>query len=116
MRSESVFIQGLNKEIIFHIGTNQAENFEVLDRGLENDLWFHANNEPSCHIVAILPEGIERGDIRYIVKQGALLCKVNTNKLKSRQNVEFMYTEVKNVEKTSVPGTVNVKNKKIITI
>ena len=42
MRSESVFIQGLNKEIIFHIGTNQAENFEVLDRGLENDLWFHA--------------------------------------------------------------------------
>jgi len=116
MRSETVFIQGLNKEVMFHIGTNQNENSEVLDNGLDNDLWFHANSESSCHIVANLPTDIERKSIRYIIKQGALLCKINTNKLKSKKNVEFVYAQVKDVKKTDVPGMVHVENKKFIVI
>lgn len=116
MITKVIFIQGLNKEVMFHIGTNQAENFEVLDKGLENDLWFHANKESSCHIVAVLPEGFEKKNIKYIVKQGALLCKNNTNKLKSKNNVEIIYTEIKNIVKTNIQGMVNILNKKIITI
>jgi len=116
MRSETIFIQGLNKEIMFHIGTNQNENFDVLDKGLENDLWFHANNESSCHIVANIPEDIEKGGLRYIIKRGALLCKNNTNKLRPKKNIEFLYTKIKYVEKTNIPGMVHLLYKKIITI
>ena len=46
-----------------------------------------------------------------IIKKGALLCKENTNKLKSLSNHVFMYTYVKNVVKTNVPGTVILNEK-----
>ncbi len=52
----------------------------------------------------------------YIVKAGALLCKNNTNKLKSQKNVEFVYTKIKNIEKTHIPGRVNISNEKKIIV
>lgn len=47
---------------------------------------------------------------------GALLCKSNTNKLKTIANVEIVYSQIKNLVKTSVPGCVSILNKKIIKI
>ena len=46
-----------------------------------------------------------------IIKKGALLCKENTNKLKSLSKHVFMYTHVKNVVKTNIPGTVTLSEK-----
>jgi len=117
MKTEILFIQGLNREITFYIGQNSNENFDVIDKGNEDDLWFHFNNGSSCHVVAIVPDNISKKDKKYIIKAGALLCKNNTNKLKHLKNVECIYTQIKNVEKTSVPGCVTIaNNKKIITI
>ena len=98
MKTEVIFINGLNRDITFHIGQNQDENFEVIDIGKEDDLWFHANNISSCHVVAIIPKDIVKKEIRYIIKAGALLCKLNTNKLKSLKNVEIIYTQIKNFD------------------
>jgi predicted ribosome quality control (RQC) complex YloA/Tae2 family protein len=116
MKTNILFIQGLNREITFYIGKNQNEHFDIIDLGKENDLWFHANDISSCHVVAIIPEDIERKDLRYIIKIGALLCKTNTNKLKSLKNVEIIYSEIKDVVKTLIPGCVKILNKKIIKI
>lgn len=116
MKTENIFIQGINQEITFYIGKNQNENFDVIDMGSENDLWFHANNISSCHIVAIIPENIAKNELKYIIKAGALLCKINTNKLKNLKDVEIIYSQLKNVEKTSIPGCVEVIEKKIIRI
>lgn len=117
MKTEILFIQGLNKEITFYIGQNKNENFDVIDKGNSVDLWFHAVNESSCHVVAIMPNNIIKKDKKYIIKAGALLCKNNTNKLKTIKNVAFIYTEIKNIEKTIIPGCVTIKNdKKIIII
>jgi predicted ribosome quality control (RQC) complex YloA/Tae2 family protein len=116
MKTEIVYIQGLDREITFYIGQNQNENFDVIDMGDSEDLWFHANNISSCHVVASLPEDIDKKDLKYIIKTGALLCKNNTNKLKTLKNIEIVYTQIKNITKTSTAGCVEIKKSKIIEI
>ena len=116
MKIETLFIQGLNREITFYIGRNKNENFEVIDEGTPNDLWFHANEVSSCHIVANVPIDITSKEKKYIIKTGAILCKKYTNKLKTSNNVEVIYTEIKNVEKTQYSGCVKIKNSKTIIV
>jgi len=43
-----------------------------------------------------------------------ILCKSNTNKIKSIKNIEIIYTFIKNVTKTDVLGCVVTKNTKTI--
>jgi len=114
MKTETVFVQGVKREIIFHIGKNKDDNFEVIDNGNPDDIWFHAKDISSCHVVCEVTEDINKKDLRYIIKAGALLCKNNTNKLKGQKNVEVIYTEIKNVTKTSIPGCVTTENTKTI--
>jgi predicted ribosome quality control (RQC) complex YloA/Tae2 family protein len=114
MKTESILIQSIKREVIFHIGKKQSENFEVIDAGKEDDLWFHAKNESSCHVVCELPEDIDKKELKYIIKVGALLCKNNTNKLKSFKNVEIIYTQIKNITKTNVQGCVLTNNTKTV--
>jgi predicted ribosome quality control (RQC) complex YloA/Tae2 family protein len=115
MKTIETFVEQLQTDITFYIGQNQSENFGVIDKGTSCDIWFHANMCPSCHVVCILPGKINKKDMQYIVKIGALLCKNNTNKLKNTSNVEIIYTQLKNITKTDVDGCVLTKNvKKII--
>jgi hypothetical protein len=115
MKTESIFLEGLKREITFYIGKNKEENFEVIDMGSPDDLWFHANGEPSCHVVCAVPDDVtDKKQLRYLIKAGALMCKNNTNKLKSLKNVSIIYTEIKNIEKTDTPGCVIAKNEKSI--
>ena len=117
MKTEVLYLQGTNKEITFYIGENKNENFDVIDKGDSNDLWFHANELSSCHVIAIIPKDIpiSKKEKKYIIKAGAIMCKKYTNKLKSSHNIEIIYTEIKNIEKTKYSGCVSVNNhKKII--
>jgi len=118
MKTEKIYVEPLKREIVYYIGKSKDDNFKVIDAGKNDDLWFHAANESSCHIVCEIPSepAIDKLDLKYIIKIGALLCKQNTNKLKSQQNVEIIYTQIQNVIKTSVAGCVQTKNTKIITI
>ena len=116
MKIENLFLQGLNREITFYIGQNKNENFDVIDKGESDDLWFHANEVSSCHVVANIPKDISQKEIKYIIKAGAMLCKRYTNKLKSLLDVEIIYTQIKNIEKTQYSGCVKVINQKKIVI
>jgi predicted ribosome quality control (RQC) complex YloA/Tae2 family protein len=116
MKSETIFIQSIKKDVTFHIGKSQDENFQVIDKGRDEDIWFHAKNISSCHVVCEMPADVDKKEIRYIVTVGALLCKNNTNKLKSLKNVEITYTQIKNITKTKVPGCVETKNTKTIVV
>jgi DNA relaxase NicK len=116
MQTENLFLQGLNREITFYIGQHKNENFDVIDKGEPDDLWFHANEVSSCHVVAIIPKDISRKEIKYIIKAGAILCKKYTNKLKSLSDIEIIYTKIKNIEKTQCLGCVKVKNENKIII
>lgn len=116
MKTENLFIQGLNKVIAFHIGQHKNDNFNVIDKGGQDDLWFHASCTSSCHVVAIIPENISKKEKKYIIKAGAHLCKRYTTKLSRENDVEIVYTELKNVEKTQTIGCVKIKNGKTIII
>ena len=114
MKTENILIKSLKREVIFYIGKKQTENFEVIDKGKPDDLWFHAKDESSCHVVCEVPPDIDKKDLRYIITVGALLCKNNTNKLKSLKNVHIIYTQIKNVTKTDIDGCVLTQNVKTI--
>lgn len=116
MKTEIIFLQGLNREITFYIGQNKNENFDVVDKGEPDDLWFHANNISSCHVVAIIPNDITNKELKYIIKGGALLCKKYTNKLKGLRDIEIIYTQIKNIEKTQYSGCVKVINEKKVIV
>ena len=117
MKSEDIYIQGLNQEVTFYIGQNKNENFDVIDKGEPDDLWFHANDISSCHVVAIIPPDIDKKELKSIITIGAQLCKQNTSNLnKQRAFVEIIYTQIKNIEKTNIPGCVTINNNKKYTI
>jgi len=116
MKIENILIKSLKREITFYIGKNQNENFEVIDKGKTDDLWFHAKDLSSCHVVCDVPNDIDKKDLRYIITVGALLCKSNTNKLKSLKNINIIYTQIKNVTKTDVDGCVLTQNVKTIVL
>ena len=112
MKTETIFIKPIQRDVTFYIGKNQEENFEVIDKGAEHDLWFHAKNVSSCHVVCEVPDDIEKKELRYIITAGALLCKNNTNKLRGLSNVEITYTQIKNITKTKIAGCVETQNAK----
>ena len=104
--------------VIYYIGTNAKDNFDVIDKGEPTDYWLHAKDCSSCHVVVKIPDKIEIGKklLRIIIKKGAMLCKQHTNKLTSQSDVEIIYTHVKNIQKTEIAGCVNVQCIKIKTI
>jgi len=115
MRSQTIFIQGLNMKITYLIGENKADNFHVIDNSSPNDIWIHANHISSCHVVCKMPDGIKRKDIRYIIKASALLCKKYTGKLNGLVT-DFVYCKMSDVRKTDVIGCVSVSNSKNIIV
>jgi predicted ribosome quality control (RQC) complex YloA/Tae2 family protein len=117
MKEETVYFD--DRVVVYYIGTNAADNFSVIDMGNPDDLWFHAKDVSSCHVVAKIPitevkEGIDKQGLKSIIKKGALICKQNTSKLKSLNNVEFIYAKVQNVTKTNIPGLVTTNKQKTI--
>jgi len=108
MKQEEIFFPNLKLSVVFYIGENAQDNFDVIDKCNENDYWFHATVESSCHVVAKLSnveEKIKKQKMHTIIHQGALLCKKHTNKLK-KDKVGFIYTKIKNVTKTEKVGCV----------
>ena len=116
MKTENVYFEEYDLEITYLIGQNARDNFAVIDQGFNDDLWFHAKNESSCHVVALLPIAfpICEKEKKMIIRKGCELCKLHTHKLSSLHNIQMMYTEIRNVTKTKTPGLVLTKDSKIM--
>lgn len=110
------FLDGIRREVTFYIGTNKYDNFEAIDQGKPSDIWFHAKNETSCHVVAVITDEIKPRDMKHIIQRGAFICKNQTNKLRDKEDVEIIYTRLENVEKTDEPGCVKMHNFKSIIV
>ena len=102
MKQETVFFDNIVDDVIYYIGTSASDNFKVIDMGKPDDIWFHAKDLSSCHVVAQIPDYIDKQGIKTIIKRGVQLCKQNTNKLSIIENVDFIYTKI------------NLTNKKIL--
>ena len=113
MKNKFIYIDKLKKEIEFIIGENAQDNFDVIDQGSPEDYWFHIHNESSCHVIARVPDGLDRKQKGYIIRKGSEVCK-NHSKFRSRIKVEIVYTKVKNIIKSDIPGMVNISDQHII--
>jgi predicted ribosome quality control (RQC) complex YloA/Tae2 family protein len=112
---KNISFENLNIDVEYIIGKNAKENFEIIDNSEDYHLWFHVKDQPSNHVVAKLENKLKKKDLRYIIKQGAVLTK-QYSKFNNYKNLEIIYTEIKNVTKTEIIGSVIVKNEKNITI
>ena len=109
MKYESLNLDN-NIQVKYVIGQDSHENTEILQNADENDYWFHAELSSSCHVIANVPASVKtvKKWKTHIIKKGALLCKQHTNKLKSLQNVVIIYTSIKNITPTKIPGEVKI--------
>jgi len=112
---KTITIDKLNIDVEFVVGKNAKDNFENIDEASGHHIWFHTKGYSSSHIIARLEYDFKKKDLRYIVKQGAILCK-HHSKMASEKNVEIIYTRVEHVVKTDIPGSVIVSHEKTITI
>ncbi|MBT7243705.1 MAG: DUF814 domain-containing protein [Flavobacteriaceae bacterium] len=104
------------QDILFYIGESAGDNMIVIEKGNENDYWFHAKDSSSCHVVAIMPEKCTKKEKHQIIKAGARLCKQYTNKLRTQDKIMITYTKVKHVSPALYDGSVNIEEQKQILI
>jgi len=118
MKVETVYFDNLEIEITYHIGKSDSDNFQIIDRASPDDIWFHANQVSSCHVIMKMPsnEKFDNKELKTLIKKGALLCKQYTNKLASENKVEIIYTTINNITKTKKIGCVKANNTKTIKV
>ena len=116
MLTKEEYIAQLKTNVTFYIGTNAADNFAAIEAGSPEDIWFHADDASSCHVVAVMPEDIDRKEKMWIIKRGALLVKQHTKKFASIKNLPVICTEIQNIEMTNTAGKVIVDPAKIKTV
>lgn len=114
---QEILIPSLQKKILYTVGKNSQNNFDIIDAASPNDLWFHIESESSCHVIASVPIEIklDKKQLRQIVTQGAVLCK-SKSRYKSNKDVSIIYTKVENITKSQPVGTVIAENTKVIVI
>uniref|UniRef100_A0A6C0JKA8 NFACT RNA-binding domain-containing protein n=1 Tax=viral metagenome TaxID=1070528 RepID=A0A6C0JKA8_9ZZZZ len=117
MKKITKYIDCINYDIVFKIGENSQDNFDMIDDSLPDDIWFHVNNLPSAHIIASLPLGkkLDKKQLSKIITQGAVICK-QYSRYASQKNLKIVYTKVKFVKKTEIIGSVETNVTKIVTI
>jgi len=84
MKIHDIYIDSISKTIRFLVGTSAKANFDIIDESEPGDLWFHARDYPSCHVIAEVPPGVNTSDIINI---GSELCVFNTSKIKDKESV-----------------------------
>lgn len=92
-----------DNEIIYKLGRNAKENFELIDDAQDANpdyWWFHLEGHASGHCV------IYSDDItNQMVAIAANLVK-QYSKLKANKKVKIVYTQIKHVKKTKTIGQV----------
>jgi predicted ribosome quality control (RQC) complex YloA/Tae2 family protein len=97
------------------IGKSAQENWNLIDSSNENDLWFHLEDYSSPHIILKTNNTNKNKISKNVIKACAIYCK-QYSKLKSDSNISIIYTEIKNIKKTNIVGSVITSNIKKIVI
>jgi predicted ribosome quality control (RQC) complex YloA/Tae2 family protein len=106
MKHIQKYFHGVIRPVIYHIGENADENEDIIDAAKADDIWFHGQGFSSCHVILEMTGlNLDKKQRRQIITQGALLCKQYC-KYSYMSDLAIIYTEVKNVQKTNIRGTV----------
>jgi predicted ribosome quality control (RQC) complex YloA/Tae2 family protein len=111
MKKISIYVEENNKVYDLLIGQTQKENDQILRNCDQNDTWFHLENISGPHF--ILQNGGENIPKRYFNQIASLFPEFKNN-LPNRFSV--IYTELKNVKLTKIPGQVVTSKTKVIKV
>lgn len=110
MKEERIFDNKSNTEMICWIGENAQDNWDIISKANQNDIWFHLANFPSCHVILRVPDNFT---IKKVSKQTlincASRCKLHSKFANMSGKIKIIYTEIKNVSKADKVGAVNTK-------
>ena len=99
MKIETVFFPNCNLTIDYMIGLNAQDNFNVIDLGNPNDLWFHVSDLPSCHIIACISKE-EKLTKKELIKSHLLNSSLINVKQKELIDDGFVYKHNKKIKLT----------------
>ena len=101
-----------------YIGKNAKENWNLIDNSESFDLWFHIEDYPSPHVIISQDIKLNKEIIypKEIIKLAAEYCKKNSKLKSSTSKIKIIYTEIKNLQKDKIIGSVNVSNEDYIYI
>lgn len=108
MYTEEFKLYDINYKI--NVGRNSKENWNLIDISEKDDLWFHVEDKPSCHVIITKPFNCN-GIPRACIIKAAQLCK-EYSKYKNDKKVKIIYTEISNVRKGKDIGSVLIINLK----
>ena len=101
-------IKIINDNIIYKLGRNAKENFQLIDEANEINSdywWFHLEDYPSGHCI-IHTKDIDRTNIIFA---GNLVKSYS--KLKNQPKVKIIYIQIKDIMKTKTIGEVILNQK-----
>jgi predicted ribosome quality control (RQC) complex YloA/Tae2 family protein len=99
---------------IILIGKNKNENNDLIDGADKDDMWFHVQDIPSCHVLLKHHINVKKYP-QQVIKRCAYLCKIHSN-AKTLQKCNIIYTTVSNITKTNHIGEVIAEKLKIMQV
>lgn len=96
--------QIIEDDVQYFIGRNAKDNDLLFDKMNDDDLWFHLDNRPSCHVY------IKKNDSEFTresISRAVQLTREYSKCFDSK--VKVCYLEKKFLNKTKVPGTFLLK-------
>lgn len=105
---EELFEDPNGKEYYILVGKNASDNWKLIDKANQHDIWIHlGGNRPSPHVI-ISPKKkmkIHKSAINY----GAILCK-EYSKYSEHKDIPVVYAFIRNVSKDAKKvGSVFIK-------
>ena len=86
----------------FYVGRNAKNNWELLDKANDNDIWVHLDNLPSCYV--IIDSNSSSPINKTHIKYAGQLCLTYSKIPNDVKGVHFIFTECKNVKKGKSTG------------
>lgn len=108
MKTYYITLNDKNYKVL--IGQNALENDQLVKQSKQNDLWFHLNGNLSSPHIILETQGdkIKKSNLSHM----KYFFSISVSNLP--KNYTIMYTNVKNVKRTNIPGTVVPKRIEII--
>jgi hypothetical protein len=95
-----------NLNIEFLVGTNKQSNKDLINESNSDDIWFHLNDAPSCHIVAQVHDLVLSKKLKMlIIRQGAHLVNMQ---MKTKVKTKVIHMLIRDVREENGPtsGTI----------
>ena len=88
------------------VGTNEQNNWDIIEESLPEHLWFHLNSFPSPHVI------IRSSDPdKSTIMEAARICK-EKSKYSHIRSIKVVYTTISNINLSDKVGCVDIVSKR----